>query len=93
MEPLFKLIIEIIGLYKFALGAYIIGTLLLNFNVINSSNRFVYIVMDALFKLCEPSMRLIRRFIPNFGAMDISPIIIFLLLSFLQGLLHQYIRI
>ena len=91
MTPLIKLLIEIIGLYKFALGAYIIGTWLLHFNVINSSNRFVYTVMDTLFKLCEPSMRLVRRFIPNFGAIDISPIIIFLLLSFLQRLLHQNI--
>ena len=91
MEPLFKLLIEIIGLYKFALGAYIIGTWLLNFNIINSSNRFVYITMEALFKLCEPSMRLVKRFIPNFGAIDISPIIIFLLLTFLQRLLNQNI--
>tara|TARA_B110000495_G_C22808948_1_gene472322 strand:+ start:245 stop:520 length:276 start_codon:yes stop_codon:yes gene_type:complete len=91
MEPLIKLLIEIIGLYKFALGVYIAGSWLLQFNIINSSNRFVYIVMDALFKLCEPSMRLIRRFIPNFGSIDISPIIVFLLLTFLQRLLYQNI--
>ena len=91
MTPLIKLLIEIIGLYKFALGAYIIGTWLLHFNVINSSNRFVYTVMDTLFKLCEPSMRLVRRFIPISGAIDSSPIIIFLVLSFLQRLLHQNI--
>jgi len=91
MEPLFILIIEIIGLYKWALGIYIIGSWLLQFNIINSSNRFVYTVMDTLFKLCEPSMRLVRRFIPNFGAIDISPIIVFLLLTFIQRLLHQNI--
>ena len=91
MEPLFILIIEIIGLYKWALGQYIIGSWLLQFNIINSSNRFVYTVMDTLFKLCEPSMRLVRRFIPNFGAIDISPIIVFLLLTFIQRLLHQNI--
>ena len=91
MEPLFILIIEIIGLYKWGLGIYIIGSWLLQFNIINSSNRFVYTVMDTLFKLCEPSMRLVRRFIPNFGAIDISPIIVFLLLTFIQRLLHQNI--
>ena len=91
MEPLIKLLIEIIGLYKFALGIYIAGSWLLQFNIINSSNRFVHIVMDALFKLCEPSMVLIRRFIPNFGSIDISPIIVFLLLTFLQRLFYQNI--
>jgi YggT family protein len=91
MKPFFILIIEVIGLYKYALGAYIIGMWLTQFNIINSSNRFVFIIMDTLYKLCEPSMKLIRRFIPNFGAIDISPVIVFLILSFIQRLLLQNI--
>ena len=91
MKPLIILIIEIIGLYKYALLAYIIGMWLVQFNIINSSNRFVFTSMDALYKLCEPSMRLIKRFIPNFGAIDISPIIVFLILTFIQRFLSQYI--
>ena len=44
---------------------YIIATWLLNFNIINASNRFVYSVMEAMYRLCEPSLKLVRKFIPN----------------------------
>jgi len=91
MEPFLLLIIEIISLYKFALGAYIIGTWLAHFKIINSSTPLVSNIMNTLFKLCEPSMRLIRSFIPNFGVIDISPIIVFLILTFLQRLILQNI--
>ena len=87
MSPLYFLIIELIQLYKYALIIYIIGIWLTQFNIVNSNNRLVYILMDSLHKLCEPSMRLIRRFIPSFGAIDISPIIVFLLLTLIQRLI------
>ncbi len=87
MSPLYFLIIELIQLYKYALIIYIIGIWLTQFNIVNSNNRFVYILMDSLHKLCEPSMRLIRKFIPSFGAIDISPIIVFLLLTLIQRLI------
>ena len=87
MSPLYFLIIELIQLYKYALIIYIIGIWLTQFNIVNSNNRLVYILMDSLHKLCEPSMRLIRKFIPSFGAIDISPIIVFLLLTLMQRLI------
>ena len=87
MSPLYFLIIELIQLYKYALIIYIIGIWLTQFNIVNSNNRLVYILMDSLHKLCEPSMRLIRNFIPSFGAIDISPIIVFLLLTLIQRLI------
>ncbi len=87
MSPLYFLIIELIQLYKYALIIYIIGIWLTQFNIVNSNNRLVYILMDSLHKLCEPSMRLIRKFIPSFGAIDISPIIVFLLLTLIQRLI------
>jgi len=88
MTPLYFLIIELLQLYKYALIIYIIGIWLTQFNIVNSNNRFVYILMDSLHKLCEPSMRLIRKFIPSFGAIDISPIIVFLLLTLIQRLIR-----
>ena len=87
MAPVYFLIVELIQLYKYALIIYIIGIWLTQFNIVNSNNRFVYILMDSLHKLCEPSMRVVRRFIPNFGAVDISPIIVFLLLTLIQRLI------
>ena len=87
MTPIYFLIIEIIQLYKYALIVYIIGIWLTQFNIINSRNRLIYIIMDSLHKLCEPSIKIVRRFVPNFGAIDISPIIVFLLLTLLQRLI------
>ena len=87
MVPIYLLIVELIQLYKYALIIYIIGIWLTQFNIVNSNNKFVYILMDSLHKLCEPSMRVVRRFIPNFGAVDISPIIVFLLLTLIQRLI------
>jgi len=90
MNSLLGLIIQIIDLYKLALLIYIIATWLVSFNVINTSNRFIYSAMEALHRLIEPSLRLVRRYVPTFGNIDISPIIVYLLLWFIQSLLIEY---
>ena len=90
MNSFLGLIIQIINLYKFVLLIYIIATWLISFNIINTSNRFVYTAMDFLYRLCEPSLRLVRKYVPNFGNIDISPIIVYLLLWFIQSLLIEY---
>ena len=90
MNSLLGLIIQIINLYKLVLLIYIVATWLINFNIINTSNRFVYNVVEILYKLCEPSLRLVKKYVPNFGNIDISPIIVYLLLWFLQNLLIEY---
>ena len=90
MNSLLFLIIQVISLYKFVLIIYIITTWLINFNVINTSNRFVYSVMEILYKLSEPSLRIVRKYIPNFGSIDISPIIVYLALEFFKRLIIEY---
>ena len=90
MNSLLALLIQIIDLYKLVLIAYIIFTWLIAFNIINTTNRFVYSIMDILYRLSEPSLRIVRRYIPTFGNIDISPIIVFLFLWFLQSLLIEY---
>ena len=90
MNSLLGLIVQIINLYKFVLLIYIIATWLISFNIINTSNRFIYTAMEFLYKLCEPSLRIVRKYVPNFGNIDISPIIVYLLLWFIQSLLIEY---
>ena len=90
MNSLLALIIQIINLYKFVLLIYIIATWLISFNIINTSNRLVYTAMEFLYRLCEPSLRLVRKYVPNLGNIDISPIIVYLLLWFIQSLLIEY---
>ncbi len=90
MNSLLVLIIQIINLYKLVLLIYIIATWLISFNIINTSNRFIYSVMEILYRLSEPSLRLVRKYVPAFGNIDISPIIVYLLLWFIQSLLIEY---
>ena len=90
MNSLLGLIVQIINLYQFILLIYIIATWLLNFNIINSSNRFVYSAMEALYRLCEHSLKFVRRYILNFGTVDISPIVVYLGLWFIKSLIIEY---
>lgn len=90
MNSILILLDNLIGLYQTILIIYIIATWLISFNIINTTNRLVYSIMDALYRLCEPSFRLVRRYLPNFGSLDISPVIILLLLYFIRNLLNEY---
>ena len=90
MNSLIILIDNIIYLYSLVLIINIILSWLAAFNVINTGNRFVYTVLDVTFKLTDPLLNPIRRFIPNIGGLDFSPIILFLILGFLRNLLREY---
>ena len=90
MNSLLGLIIQIINLYQFILLIYIISTWLVSFNIINTSNRLVYSFINALYRLCEPSLKMIRQFLPNLGSIDISPVVVYLLLWFIKSLLIEY---
>ena len=90
MNSLLALIVQIINLYTYVLLIYIIVTWLISFNIINTSNRLVYNIIDVLYKLSEPSLRFVRKFVPNIGNIDISPVIVLIFLWFLQNLLIEY---
>ena len=90
MNSLLYLIIQIINLFQFVLIIYIVLTWLVSFNVINTGNRFVYSILDALYRLCEPSLNFVRRYLPTFGAIDLSPIVVYLALWFIKSLFIEY---
>src|SRR3954470_22175932 len=83
------LINQVIQLYIYVLIIQVIMSWLIAFNVINTRNRFVYMIADVAYKLTEPALRPIRRILPNFGGIDLSPIVLILLLGFLQRLLVE----
>ncbi|MEA4838247.1 MAG: YggT family protein [Rhodospirillaceae bacterium] len=89
--PLFKVVSIAIELYIYALIAQAILSWLVTFNVVNTQNRFVYSLFDVLGRLTEPALRPIRRFLPNLGNIDISPVILILVLIFLQSVLAQLV--
>jgi len=90
MNSLLLLIIQIINLYQLVLLIYIITTWLINFNIVNTSNRLVYRIMDVLYRLCEPSLKFVRQYLPNLGSIDISPVVVYLLLWFIKSLIIEY---
>jgi YggT family protein len=84
MFALFNLIATIITIYIYVLVASAVLSWLVAFNVLNTSNRFVYMVGDFLYRITEPALRPIRRFVPLLGGVDISPVVLILLLVFLR---------
>jgi len=84
MYPVVWLISTVIQLYIYVLILQVIMSWLIAFNVINTRNRFVYVLADVAYKLTEPALRPIRRILPNFGGIDLSPVVLMLLLFFIK---------
>jgi len=84
MLAIANLISTVIGLYMWAVIISVVLTWLVQFNVINTSNRMVYQIGDFLYRITEPAMRPIRQVIPSVGGIDLSPLIVILILGFLK---------
>src|SRR3990170_2443868 len=82
MVPLIGFIALVIDLFIWVVIASAILSWLIAFNVVNTSNRFVYSVADMLYRVTEPALRPIRSILPNLGGIDISPVILILILMF-----------
>mgnify|MGYP001229886543 FL=1 len=89
MKSLLILFDNIIGLYIWILIINAVVSWLIAFNVLNTSNRFVYSVLDVSYKLTDPPLNFIRRYLPNLGSIDISPIVLILGLMFLRNLVFE----
>ena len=89
MKSLFFLLDSVITIYLWIIIINAILSWLVAFNVLNTQNRFVFSVLDATYKLTDPALNKIRRFIPTFGSIDISPVILILLLMFLRNILFE----
>ena len=90
MHPLIWLIYQALNLLSLLLVIWIIISWLVSFHVLNTSNRFVYAVYDTLNRLLNPLLRPIRKYLPDLGTIDISPIVLFLLIEFAQYCLAYY---
>ena len=91
MIAIFYLTLQILKLYSYIVIANVLISWLVAFNVLNTQNRFVYSILEFTYKLTEPFLNRIRRFIPNLGAFDISPIILLLLIWFIEMCMKLYI--
>ena len=91
MIAIFYLVLQILKLYSYVVVANVIVSWLISFNVLNTQNRFVYALLELSYRLTEPFLRRIRRFLPNLGSLDISPIILLLLIWFIEMCMKLYI--
>lgn len=87
--PLFQVIDIALSLYSWVIILSAILSWLVAFNVINTSNQFVYQIGNILYRLTEPALRPIRQVLPNLGGIDLSPIVLLLAIIFIRSALDQ----
>ena len=91
MIAIFYLVLQILKLYSYVVIANVLISWLIAFNVLNTQNRFVYSVLEFTYRLTDPILIRIRRFLPNLGSLDISPVILLVLIWFLQTCMKLYL--
>jgi YggT family protein len=89
MKSIFILLDSVITIYLWIIIINALLSWLVAFNILNTQNRFVFSVLDTTYKLTDPALNKIRRFVPTFGSIDISPIILILGLMFLRNLVFE----
>jgi YggT family protein len=91
MRAILDVILLILQIYVWLLIASAILSWLIAFNVVNTRNQFVATVADFLWRITEPVLRPIRNILPNLGGIDISPVILILIIFFIQSVIVRYI--
>ncbi len=89
MKSVLILFDQAVSLYIWILIINAIISWLVAFNILNTSNKFVYSILDVSYKLTAPPLNYIRRFLPNLGSIDISPVVLILALLFLRNLVFE----
>ena len=89
MKSIFILLDSVITIYLWIIIINALLSWLVAFNILNTQNRFVFSVLEVTHKLTDPVLNKIRSFIPTFGSIDISPVILILLLMFLRNLVFE----
>ena len=89
MKSIFILLDSIITIYIWIVIINAILSWLVAFNIMNTQNRFVFSVLDMTYKLTDPALNKIRRFLPTFGSIDLSPVVLILFLMFIRNLVFE----
>jgi len=91
MIAIFYLVLQILKIYTYVVIANVIISWLVAFNVLNTQNRFVFSILEFTYRLTDPFLNKIRRYLPNLGAFDISPIVLLLLIWFIELCMKLYV--
>ena len=90
MNPVTWLLTEIISIFSFILFVWVILSLLIQFQIVNRNQPLVRKIFDVLSRFIEPTLKPIRKYMPDLGGVDISPIVLILGLQFIQRSLYYY---
>ena len=90
MHPILNLIVQIIDLYLWVVIITVILSWLITFNIVNTTNRLIYAIMEFCRRVTEPILYPIRNFLPTLGGIDISPIILIFILVFIKEMIFYY---
>ena len=91
MKSILILVDSVVYIYIWILVINAVLSWLIAFSVLNTSNRLVHSLLDVSYKITDPLLRPIRSFLPNLGALDISPIILLLLIWFIEMCMKLYL--
>jgi len=90
MKSILILLDSVVTIYIWVLIINALLSWLIAFNVLNTSNRLVYSLLDISYKMTDPLLRPIRNFLPNLGSIDVSPVVLILLLMFVRNLIFEF---
>jgi len=91
MRPFLELVDILLNLYTWVVIIWAILSTLISFNVINTHNRIIPVLMEFLYRMTEPALRPIRRVIPNIGGVDLSPLVLILIIWLVRRLMHEHL--
>jgi YggT family protein len=87
--PVIEVLIAILDIYWWLVIIQAIASWLIAFNILNTHSRPVSMILDFLYRITEPALRPIRQFVPSFGGLDVTPIILLLIIWFVRMELRQ----
>ena len=90
MNSLLLFLVRLLDFYTLVVFFYVVVSWLFHFNILNSQNVFLWRVFESFKKLTDPPLNYIRRYLPNFGGIDISPVLLILLIYLFKDLLIEY---
>ena len=91
INPLIEVLLLVLNLFQWSLVIYILISLLVQFGVVNRYHSIINLIQNSLFQIHEPILIVLRRYIPIFGNLDLTPLIVFVVIQFISGILRNSI--
>ena len=90
MNSLLLFLVRLLEFYTLIVFFYVVVSWLFHFNILNSQNIFLWRVFESFKKLTDPPLNYIRRYLPNLGGLDVSPVLLILIIYLFKDLLIEY---